>query len=90
LHRVYDLCTPRGLEDLCAACRDSGYEPDPGGILPVELLSIKVRTEQEEVFNLAYDRCTVRQAKRFSVYQASALARSYPPLLARNDPGILI
>src|SRR5712692_9767232 len=53
LHRVYDLCTPRGLEDLCAACRDSGYEPDPGGALPVELLSVKVRTEKEDVFNLA-------------------------------------
>jgi hypothetical protein len=71
LHRVYDLCTPRGLEDLCAACRDSGYEPDPGGKMPVELLSIKVRSEKEEVFNLAYDRCTVRQAKRFSVYQGT-------------------
>jgi hypothetical protein len=66
---VYDLCTPRGLEDLYAACRDSDYEPDPGGALPVELLSVKVRTQKEEIFNLAYDRCTVRQAKRFSIYQ---------------------
>jgi len=71
LHRVYDLCTERGHEDLCAACRDSGYEPDPDGTLPVELLSVKVRTENEDAFNLAYDRCTLRQAQRFSIYQGT-------------------
>ncbi|MBM3745714.1 MAG: hypothetical protein FJW34_07940 [Acidobacteria bacterium] len=69
LHRVYDLCTDRGHEDLFAACRDSNYEPDPDGTLPVELLSLKVRTENEDAFNLAYDRCTLRQAQRFSIYQ---------------------
>lgn len=69
LHRVYDLCTDRGQEDLCAACRDSNYEPDPDGTLPVELLSLKVRTENDDAFNLAYDRCTLRQAQRFSLYQ---------------------
>jgi len=69
LHRVYDLCTDRGHEDLAAACQDSKYEPDPDGKLPVELLSLKVRTENEDAFNLAYDRCTVRQAQRFSIYQ---------------------
>jgi hypothetical protein len=69
LHRVYDLCTERGHEDLVAACRDSAYEPDPEGKLPVELLSLRVRTENEDAFNLAYDRCTVRQAQRFSIYQ---------------------
>lgn len=69
LHRVYDLCTERGHEDLVAACRDSSYEPDPDGALPVELLSLRVRTENEDAFNLAYDRCTLRQAQRFSIYQ---------------------
>jgi len=56
LHRVYDLCTDRGHEDLVAACRDfPDYDPDPDGTLPVELLCLKVRTENEDAFNLAYD-----------------------------------
>jgi len=71
LYRVYDLCTERGHEDLVAACRDQPeeYAPDPQGILSIECLSLKVRTENEDAFNLAYDRCTLRQAERFSVYQ---------------------
>ncbi len=35
LYRVWDLSTERGHEDLVAACRDLGYEPDPEGKLPV-------------------------------------------------------
>jgi len=51
---------------------DLSYDPDPGGVLPVECLSLKVRTENEEAFNLAYDRCAMHQAERFSVYQGEA------------------
>jgi len=69
LYRAYDLCSERGHEDLVAACRDLGYAPDPDGILPVECLSLKVRTENEDAFNLAYDRYTLWQAERFSIYR---------------------
>ncbi len=69
LYRAYDLCTERGHEDLLAACRDFDYDPDPNGELPVECLSLKVRTENEEAFNLAYDRNALWQAERFSIYQ---------------------
>jgi hypothetical protein len=72
LCRAYDLSTERGHEDLVASCRDHTYEPDPGGELPVECLSLKVRTENEEAFNLAYDRCAMHQAERFSVFQGEA------------------
>jgi len=69
LYRAWDLCSERGHEDLLAACRDVGYEPDPEGKLPVECLSLKVRTENEEAFNLAYDRNAMQKAERFSVFQ---------------------
>jgi len=48
LYRVYDLCTETGFEHLVAACNDLNYAPDPDGRLPVECLSLKVRTEHEE------------------------------------------
>ncbi|HHK41215.1 MAG TPA: hypothetical protein ENJ50_02255, partial [Planctomycetaceae bacterium] len=69
LYRTYDLCTERGHEDLLAACRDFDYDPDPNGDLPVECLSLKVRAEHEEAFNLAYDRNALWQAERFSIYR---------------------
>lgn len=72
LYRAHDLSTERGHEDLIAACQDLRFEPDPGGVLPVECLSLKVRTENEDAFNLAYDRCTLQQAERFSVFQGEA------------------
>ncbi len=72
LYRAYDLSNERGHEDLIAACRDHNYEPDPDGKLPVECLSLKVRAENEDAFNLAYDRCTLHQAERFSVFQGEA------------------
>ncbi len=74
LYRAYDLSTERGHEDLVAACQcqPEPYEPDPGGALPVECLSLKVRAENEDAFNLAYDRCALQQAERFSVFQGEA------------------
>jgi hypothetical protein len=72
LYRAYDLSNERGHEDLIAACRDHNYEPDPEGNLPVECLSLKVRAENEDAFNLAYDRCALHQAERFSVFQGEA------------------
>jgi hypothetical protein len=69
LYRAYDLCTERGHEDLVAACRDFDYNPDEDGGLPVECLSLKVRTENEDAFNLAYDRYTLWRAERFTVYR---------------------
>jgi hypothetical protein len=69
LYRVYDLCDERGHEDLAAACRDQDIEPDPTGELPVECLSLVVRAEHEDAFNLAYDRNTLWKAERFSVYR---------------------
>lgn len=70
LYRAYDLCTERGHEDLVAACREfMPYDPDPEGKLPVECLSLKVRTENEDAFTLAYDRNTLWSAERFSVFR---------------------
>ena len=70
LYRAYDLCSERGHEDLVAACRDfPPYDPDPDGKLPVECLSLKVFTENEDAFNLAYDRNTMWKADRFTVYR---------------------
>jgi len=69
LYRAYDLCSERGHEDLLAAGRDWGYDPDPEDKLPVECLSLKVRTEKEDTFNLAYDRNTVWRAERFSLFR---------------------
>jgi len=73
LYRAYDLSSERGHEDLVAACRDFAYEPDPKGELPVECLSLKVRTENEEAFNLAYDRNTLWRAERFSVFRGKEI-----------------
>ncbi len=72
LYRAYDLCSERGHEDLIAASRDFHYEPDPDGALPVECLSLKVRTDDEEIFNLAYDRYTFWRAERFTVYRGKS------------------
>ena len=72
LYRVWDLSNERGHEDLLAACRELGYEPDREGKLPVECLSLKVRTENEEAFNLAYDRAAMEKAERFAVFQGEA------------------
>jgi hypothetical protein len=70
LYRAYDLCTERGHEDLVAACQEyPDYDPDPTGELQVECLSLKVRTENEEAFNLAYDRNTLWRAERFSLFR---------------------
>lgn len=70
LARVYDLCRPEGQFHLLAACEAfSGYRPDPKGELHVEVLSLKVRTEHEEAFNLAYDRYNMEQAERFAEFR---------------------
>ncbi len=72
LYRAYDLSTERGHEDLVAACRAyPDYDPDPQGELPVECLSLKVRSENEDAFNLAYDRNTLWIAERFSIFRGS-------------------
>ncbi|MCZ2150859.1 MAG: hypothetical protein LC126_24195 [Bryobacterales bacterium] len=74
LYRAYDLSSERGHEDIIASCRDvdPDYDPDPGGKLPVECLSLKVRTGNEDAFNLAYDRAALHQAERFSIFQGEA------------------
>jgi hypothetical protein len=69
LYRAYDLATDQGYEDLIAACRDLKFRTDPSGRLPMECLSLKVRTENETAFNLAYDRCALQKAERFTVFQ---------------------
>ena len=69
LYRAFDLCTERGQEDLVVACREFTYEPDPAGDLPVECLSLKVRTENEDAFDLAYARNTLWKAEQFSLFR---------------------
>jgi hypothetical protein len=71
LYRVWDLCDEIGHEYLVAACdrQRPKYNPDPTGTLPVEGVSLIVRIEREEVFNLAYDMRNFRHAERFNLYQ---------------------
>jgi len=69
LYRAYDMCSERGHEDLIAACRDNEYDPDPEGEFCVECLSLKVRTENEDSFNLAYDRNTLWNAESFTIFR---------------------
>lgn len=85
LYGIYDLCTERGHEDLVAACRECGYEPDPSGELPVECVSLKVRVENDEAFYLAYDRNTMWRAERFTIYRGErAKAISDPQAAAHR------
>ena len=70
LHRAYDICSGRGHEDLIAACGEfPGYKPDPDGELPVECLSLKMLTENEDAFNIAYDMYSLWRAERFTIYR---------------------
>ena len=75
LYRCYDLATELGHEQLVGACRTHDYEPDPDADLPVECLALKILTEQEDAFNLAYDRHAMFHAQRFSIYQIEAPRR---------------
>lgn len=85
LYRAHDLSSERGQEDLIAACRDFDIDPDPGGQLPVECLSLKVLTENEQAFDLAYDRNTLWHAERFSIFRGkSAKAIPDPAAVARE------
>lgn len=84
LYRTYDLCTERGHEDLVAACGDFDFDPDPEGELPVECLSLKVRVENEDAFNLAYDRNTVWLAERFSLYRGKTAKGITDPAAAAD------
>ena len=74
LYMAYDLCTERGHEDLVAACVECGYSPDGNGELPVECLSLKVRTENEDAFTLAYDRYNLWRAERFTIFRGKSSA----------------
>ena len=84
LYRAFDLCSERGHEDLVAACGDFNYDPDPKEELPVECLSLKVRVENEDAFNLAYDRNTVWLAERFSLYRGKAAKGISDPAAAAD------
>lgn len=73
LYQIYDLCTERGHEDLIAAIdSDGSYAPDPEHALPVECLGLKLRTERDDLFNLAYARYSLFCAERFTVYKGRA------------------
>jgi len=84
LYRIYDLCTDRGHEDLVAACQECGYDPDSDGELPVECLSLKVRVENEEAFNLAYDRNTMWHAERFTIFRGESIKAIADPSAAAS------
>jgi hypothetical protein len=76
LYRCYDLSTDHGHENLKSACRDfAPYDPDPEETLPVECLAVKVRTENEDAFNLAYAQHSLFHAERFSIYRGSSAKR---------------
>ncbi len=74
LYMAYDLCTERGHEDLVSACDECSYSPNGNGELPVECLSLKVRTENEDAFTLAYDRYNHWRAERFTVFRGKSAA----------------
>lgn len=70
LHRVYDLCGDNefGIATLLSIAERFKYFPDPNHELHIECLSMKMRAEKEEVFNLAYDNYSMARAERYSVY----------------------
>lgn len=72
LYMAYDLCTERGYEDLVSACDECSYSPNGNGELPVECLSLKVRTENEDAFTLAYDRYNLWRAERFTIFRGKS------------------
>jgi len=74
LYMAYDLCTERGHEDLVPACDECSYSPNGNGELPVECLSLKVRTENEDAFTLAYDRYNLWRAERFTIFSGKSAA----------------
>ncbi len=74
LYMAFDLCTERGHEDLVAACNECGYAPDGNGDLPVECMSLKVRSENEDAFTLAYDRYNLWRAERFTIFRGKSAA----------------
>lgn len=74
LYMAYDLCTERGHEDLVSACDECSYSPNGNGELPVECLSLKVRTENEDAFTLAYDRYNLWRAERFTIFRGKSAA----------------
>ena len=74
LYMAYDLCTERGHEDLVSACDECSYSPNGNGELPVECLSLKVRTENEDAFTLAYDRYNLWRAERFTIFSGKSAA----------------
>jgi len=69
LYQVYDLCTEQGHEVLVTACAEFNCVPDAANDLPVECLSLKVRSENEEAFTFAYDLHRFEQAERFTIYR---------------------
>jgi hypothetical protein len=73
LYRAYDLCSEQGHDGLFAVAAECGYEADPEQEMPVECLTLKVRAEHEEAFNLAYDRYNLCRAERFSLYQGKSI-----------------
>lgn len=80
LYQVYDLCTEQGHEYLVQVCREAGgYDPDPEGQLPVECLSLKIFTEREDLFHLAYDRHTFQKADQFAIYRVSGAGEVRDP-----------
>lgn len=73
LYRAYDLCSEQGHDGLFAVASECGYDADPEQEMPVECLTLKVRAEHEEAFNLAYDRYNLCRAERFSLYQGKSI-----------------
>lgn len=73
LYQAFDLCTDHGHEALIAVCQEwPGFDPDADGSLPVECLSLKVRTENEDAFDFAYARNTLWQAERFTIVRGKS------------------
>jgi len=80
LYQVYDLCTEQGHEYLMTVIEgDPEYDPDPEHALPVECLSLKVRTERNDLFHLASARHDFWLADRFTIYRGPE-ARLIPEL----------
>ncbi len=86
LYQAFDLSTEHGHEALIAVCQAwPGFDPDVDGKLPVECLSLKVRTENEDAFDFAYARNTLWQAERFTIVRGkSAMPIAEPAAAAER------
>lgn len=68
IYRAYDLSTKQGQEVLMDALEQCGVEIPGVHSLHVEVLALRVLSEFQEVFEVAYDTLTVSRVDKFTMF----------------------